>query len=176
VTFLETTRLLFRSHEAQDEANFVKMQTDPEVRRYVGGQAWSREKAVQRFRTAYLNKPSKVYGLWATILKTEGTYIGCCGLHAPSNAKGRKSAKLGYYLARPYWRRGLATEACNAFIDAAFSRLNLNGLFADVQEGHQVSERILQKLGFALVNREELPGRTIHVYHLPREEWGKRTT
>ncbi len=34
--FLETERLLFRSHEAEDEADFVQMQSDPEVRRYCG--------------------------------------------------------------------------------------------------------------------------------------------
>jgi hypothetical protein len=32
--FLETERLLFRTHEAKDEADFVDMHTDSEVRRY----------------------------------------------------------------------------------------------------------------------------------------------
>jgi hypothetical protein len=38
--FLETERLLFRTHEAKDEADFVGMHTDAAVRRYVGGQPW----------------------------------------------------------------------------------------------------------------------------------------
>jgi len=41
VIFFETTRLLFRSHEVRDEEEFIRMHTDPEVRRYVGGQAHS---------------------------------------------------------------------------------------------------------------------------------------
>lgn len=41
VIFFETTRLLFRSHEVRDEEEFIPMHTDPEVRRYVGGQAHS---------------------------------------------------------------------------------------------------------------------------------------
>jgi hypothetical protein len=52
--FLETNRLLFRTHEPQDEADFIRMHTDPEVRRYVGGSAWPVEKAVARFRGSYL--------------------------------------------------------------------------------------------------------------------------
>ena len=40
VIFFETTRLLFRSHEGRDEEEFIRMHTNPEVRRYVGGQAW----------------------------------------------------------------------------------------------------------------------------------------
>ena len=80
--FLETERLLFRTHDAGDEADFVGMQTDPEVRRYVGGQAWPLEKALHRFRNEYLGQPTETYGLWAAVLKEEARYIGCCGLRA----------------------------------------------------------------------------------------------
>ena len=140
------------------------MQTDPEVRRYVGGAAWSPERARQRFRDEYLGKPSKLYGLWATILKEENAYIGFCGLRFRANSKGGKAANLAYYLARPYWRRGLATEASSALIDVAFSRLNLVHLFADVEKGNDASEHILQKLGFVQVGQEEIPGRVFHIY------------
>ncbi len=163
--FLETERLLFRTHEVRDEADFVGMHTDAEVRRYVGGQAWSLEKAQHRFRNEYLGKPTETYGLWATILKEEGRYIGCCGLR-----RDRKVAHLGYYIAQPYWRRGFATEAAKALIDVAFTRLRLMRLLADVDEGNAASRHILQKLGFEYVSREEIPtsGRTILLYELCR--------
>ena len=168
MTFLETPRLLFRSHQAEDQEELVKMQTDPEVRRFVGGSAWPREKAVYRFQNRYLGKPSKDYGLWATVLKVESRYIGYCGLHQTAEASGQGSVRLGYYIARPYWNRGLATEAAAAFIDVAFSQLHLSEVFADVEKGHDASRHILQKLGFALVGREELPGRILDIYRLAR--------
>ncbi len=162
--FLETERLLFRTHEAQYEADFVAMHTDPEVRRYVGGQGWPLEKAQRRFRNEYLGRPTEAYGLWATILKEEGRYIGCCGLRA---AQGR-AAHLGYYFARTYWGRGFASEASKAFIDVAFTRLRLLRLLADVGEGNVASEHILRKFGFKYVSREEIPssGRIILRYEL----------
>ncbi|HWY49050.1 MAG TPA: GNAT family N-acetyltransferase, partial [Bryobacteraceae bacterium] len=138
------------------------------VRRYVGGKPWPHEKAVHRFRNEYVGRPSKTYGLWATILKSESKYIGYCGLHRISNAKGKESVRLGYYIARPYWRRGFATEASKAFLDVAFSQLHLTEVFADVEKGHDVSEHILQKLGFTFVDQEELPGRILHIYRLTR--------
>ncbi len=165
--FLETNRLLFRTHEPQDEADFIRMHTDPEVRRYVGGKAWPVEKAVARFRGNYLGNPSETYGLWATILKEEGRFIGSCGLSARESDVG--AARLGYYLARPYWRRGLATEACRGFVDVAFLRLGLERLLATVEQGNEASERILRKLGFSQVDREEIPGRVLHLYELSRE-------
>jgi ribosomal-protein-alanine N-acetyltransferase len=175
MTLLETERLLFRSHETQDEADFVAMHTDPEVRRYVGGQAWPLEKAQSRFRKEYLGRPTDTYGLWATILKEEGKYIGSCGLRA---AEVEREAHLGFYLARPYWRRGFASEASRAFIEAAFTRLRLIRLFADVEKGNAASEHILQKFGFKYVTREEIPssGRIILVYELERPDWENKST
>jgi [ribosomal protein S5]-alanine N-acetyltransferase len=171
--FLETERLLFRSHEARDEADFVSMHTDAAVRRYVGGQAWPVEKAQVRFREQYLGRPAETYGLWATIFKAEGKYIGCCGLRSPGNEMG---ASLGYYLARAYWKRGLATEASRAFIDVAFARLGLDRVEADVENGNAASERILQKFGFRYMRREEIQGsgRVINFYELTRDEWQRR--
>jgi ribosomal-protein-alanine N-acetyltransferase len=170
--FLETNRLLFRSHEAEDEADFVEMQIDPEVRRYVGGQGrgWSLEKAQHRFRNEYLGRPTETYGLWATILKKEGKYIGCCGLRPVHDGTG---AHLGYYFAQPYWRRGFASEASKAFIDLAFTRLDLLRLVGDVEEGNVASEHILRKFGFTYLSREEIPGngRIILTYELLRTEW-----
>jgi ribosomal-protein-alanine N-acetyltransferase len=172
--FLESERLLFRSHEAGDEADFVSMHTDAEVRRYVGGQAWAVEKARSRFREQYLGQPMETYGLWATVFKEEGKYIGSCGLRAPGNRMG---ASLGYYLARPYWGRGLASEASRAFIDVAFTWLGLSFVEADAEEGNAASEHILRNCGFKYVRRETIPGRgrIINLYELARSEWlGRR--
>jgi ribosomal-protein-alanine N-acetyltransferase len=165
VIFFETTRLLFRSHQALDKKEFIQMHTDPEVRRYVGGQAWSLEKARHRFRSQYLGKPLRTYGLWATVLKEEQKYIGCCGLRA---AQKEKAAHLAYYLARPYWGKGIASEAGTAFIDLAFTRLRLSRLLADVDEGNAVSRHILEKFGFNVVGRGEIAasGRVILLYEL----------
>lgn len=137
----------------------------------VGGQAWPLEKAQHRFRNEYLGRPTETYGLWATILKAEEKYIGCCGLRG---AKDGLEVYLGYFLAQPYWGRGFASEASKAFINVAFNRLGLRRLFADVEQGHAVSEHILRKFGFAFVGREEIPnsGRVILLYELSRTERG----
>ncbi len=148
--FLETERLLFRSHEPQDEPAFIAMHTDPEVRRYVGGQPWPLEKTQTRFRNEYLGKPDDTYGLWATILKEEGNYIGSCGLRAGDHPT---EAHLGFYLAQPYWRRGFASEASNA-----------------------ASEHILQKFGFKYSSQEVIPatGRILHFYELTKSDSEKK--
>ncbi|HZZ64874.1 MAG TPA: GNAT family N-acetyltransferase, partial [Candidatus Baltobacteraceae bacterium] len=124
---METLRLNFRTHQPEDEAQFVRMHTDLNVRRYVGGRAWSVQEATERFRQAYLGKPKRTYGLWAAELKSDGRYIGACGLIG-----SQRHASLAYYIAPQYWSRGLATEAAKAFVEVGFHRLQLAHIFADV--------------------------------------------
>ncbi len=94
-------------------------------------------------------------------------------LRSAGNGMG---ASLGYYLARPYWGRGLASEASRAFIETAFTQLGLDRVQADVENGHSAFERILQKFGFKYVRHEEIPGRgrLIDFYELTRTEWQRR--
>ncbi|HEX8806382.1 MAG TPA: GNAT family N-acetyltransferase [Candidatus Aquilonibacter sp.] len=163
VELFRTKRLAFRTHEARDEAPFVAMHTDDEVRRFAGGAAWSPAKARERFLTQYLGKPSELYGLWAAVLIESGKYIGMCGI---TQAEG--DAHLAYYLARQYWRKGLATEAAQAFVALAKDRLALDELYADVETGHAASEHILRKLGFTWIGHTfiEASGRDISRYRL----------
>ena len=159
---LRTERLLFRAHETGDEAAFIAMHSDPDVRKYVGGAAWPVEKAATRFREQYLGKPEKTYGLWATVLVADGSYVGMCGLSGSST-----DARLAYYIAKPHWGRGLATEAARAFVDFGFRTLELPRIRADADRGNVASERILRRLRFDHIDDEALPtGRVISHYAL----------
>jgi RimJ/RimL family protein N-acetyltransferase len=174
--FLETERLLFRSHEAGDEADFVAMQTDLEVRRWVGGRAWSTEEAVRRFRRSFRGRPRELNRLCATVLKSEGRYIGYCGLRWRRGRGGAPPNKgeLAYYLARPYWGRGLATEAGAAFLELGFETLGLKRVQASYEVGNEASKRVLDKLGFRYVSEKTIPPRHFHTCEITKAEWEER--
>lgn len=69
---------------------------------------------------------------------------GACGLgRRPSG-----SVELGYWIARPFWGRGFATEACSALVDIART-LGLPSLEGSHFLDNRASARVLEKLGFA---------------------------
>jgi RimJ/RimL family protein N-acetyltransferase len=154
---LETGRLLFRDHEAADLDAFCAMEADPEVRRYVGGTPRTREAAEAKFRSTYLPPIRGRMGMWATVYKPEACYIGYCGVYPHFGSQGAIAGEgtLGYYLARPYWGRGLATEAARAFVTFAFDELRLTRIVTAIDARHEVSRHILErKLGFRIVRHE----------------------
>ena len=54
---------------------------------------------------------------------------------------------MGYWIARPYWGRGYATEACVALIDIARA-LGITSLEGSHFLDNPASARVLEKLGF----------------------------
>src|SRR2546430_8611240 len=72
--------------------------------------------------------------------------VGSCGLaRRPSGA-----VEMGYWIARPFWGRGFATEACAALIGIA-KTLGLGQLEGSHFLDNPASARVLEKLGFAPV-------------------------
>jgi len=76
-----------------------------------------------------------------------GSLIGGCGFDAL--LPGHK-AELGYWLAKPFWGRGLMTQTVRAVCDFARSEWKLVRITARVFDFNTASARVLEKCGFEL--------------------------
>jgi ribosomal-protein-alanine N-acetyltransferase len=70
--------------------------------------------------------------------------IGCTGLAAGDAPHVRE---FGYWLAEPFWGRGLVTEAAAAVVRLAFTLPGVERLQAKVIVGNPASGRVLEKCG-----------------------------
>ena len=55
---------------------------------------------------------------------------------------------VGYWIGRPYWGTGYATEATQAIVDFAFDRLGVDAVAATTRVTNGASRRVLEKCGF----------------------------
>ena len=55
---------------------------------------------------------------------------------------------VGYWIGRPFWGKGYATEAVQAMIDLAFARLGVDAVAATTRVTNGSSRRVLEKCGF----------------------------
>ncbi len=79
----------------------------------------------------------------------ENELIGAIGLQLQDDIN-RFSAEVGYWLAEPFWGKGVAAKALIAMTDYAFKHFEFNRLFAGVFEGNDASAKVLQKAGYKL--------------------------
>ena len=61
---------------------------------------------------------------------------------------GREETELRFWIARPYWGLGFATEAGRAAVSIARDTLRLPFLRARIEDGGFAAGRVLRKLGF----------------------------
>ena len=59
-----------------------------------------------------------------------------------------RSAEIGYWIGKPYWGQGFATEAAQALVDYAFGPLGMKRLTCGHFIDNPASARIIAKLGF----------------------------
>jgi RimJ/RimL family protein N-acetyltransferase len=82
----------------------------------------------------------------------EGQAVGGVGVE-PFGDVQRLTGEIGYWLAEPFWGRGLATTAVKTWSAYAFEQFGLERLQATVFEGNAASARVLEKCGYLLEGR-----------------------
>jgi len=65
----------------------------------------------------------------------------------------RYSAEVGYWLAEPFWGKGITTKALIAFTKYTFGQFDLERLFAGVFDGNDFSVKVLENTGYKIEGR-----------------------
>lgn len=154
-TILETPRLLLRRLTMSDLDALFALYRDPEVRRYFPGGTLSREQTEDELKwiiDVYYGQHG--FGLWATIHKQTGVFIGRCGL-LPWTIEGRSEVEVAYLLAKAYWGQGLATEAAQAILGYGFERLPVERLICLIDLGNRALVKVATKIGMTYENKVE---------------------
>src|SRR6185436_1972750 len=79
---------------------------------------------------------------------------GGIGIHLQSDVF-RKNAELGYWLAEPFWGKGIITNAVKQVTEFAFKTYDITRVFARPFGSNLGSQKVLQKAGFVLEARFE---------------------
>jgi len=65
----------------------------------------------------------------------------------------RYSAEVGYWLAEPFWGKGIVSKAVMAFTRFAFEQFELQRIFAGVFDGNTASVKVLENAGYTFEGR-----------------------
>jgi RimJ/RimL family protein N-acetyltransferase len=155
---LETKRLILRRLVMDDLNDLFALYRDPEIRQYFPEGVLSLEETKEElewFLNGHPQHPN--LGLWATIHKETGKFIGRCGL-LPWTIDGQNEVEVAYTIARNYWGQGLATEAAQAILNYGFEKLGFSRLICLIDEKNIASQRVATKIGMAFekVGRDEI--------------------
>jgi ribosomal-protein-alanine N-acetyltransferase len=169
---VETTRLLLRPLVAGDLDDLADLYADPEVRRHFPNGTLDRDETLEELEWfAHGDNPGyPEHGLWATIEKDTGAFVGRCGL-LRWEIDGREETEIAYMLARRHWRRGLGGEVAGALVRHGFEQLGSRRLIALVHPDNAASMRVAEGAGLTferMVAFEDGPAKLYGIRRLER--------
>jgi len=169
---LETERLILDTWQSSDWTAFQPIATDAEVMRYItGGVPWSEEEIrsfVERQIELYRTRG---FCRWKLIEKAGGNMIGFCGV---GFWRAGPDPEIGWWLARAYWERGLASEAARPALRDAFERVGLERIISVAMIENRASRRIMEKLGLEFECEFESEGFRLVRYVMDRARYDAR--
>jgi RimJ/RimL family protein N-acetyltransferase len=164
----------------------VELDSDPEVMRYLSGQASTREE-VEAGHARRMAAAQKVDGLGFWVGLVDDEFVGWWTLqpaHGPDQPNDPDVADLGYRLLRRHWRRGLASEGARELVRYGFDNVGLDRIIAQTMTVNASSRTVMERIGLTYVRT--FPTSTTAPlegveegeveYEMTREQWEHRTT
>ena len=153
---LETTRLVLRRQVPADLDDLWALYCDPEITKYIPDAPRTREEAREELEWHMNGHPmNSELGLWATIHKESGNFIGRCGL-LPWTIEGQQEVEVAYTIARRFWGQGFGTEAAQAILHYGFEKQKLARLICLIDPDNIASQRVAEKIGMTFEKRVDL--------------------
>lgn len=152
---METERILLRPWRESDAETLFKYASDPEVGPRAG---WPPHKSVEESREI-IRTIFSAEGMWAVEWKETQEAIGCVGFLPASHSNlaiDDGHAEVGYWIARPFWGKGICTEALRMVIDYCFGEKGFSVLWGDYFPDNPASCKVMEKCGFVDTGREVL--------------------
>ena len=144
---METSRIILRPWRDSDAEVLFKWASDPDVGPRAG---WPPHKSVEEslevIRTIFHNDTT-----WASELKETGEPVGAMGFLSAedTNLPSRESEPMvGYWVCKPYWNKGICTEALRLMIDHVRKTTSVKSLIGSHFVDNPASGRVMEKCGF----------------------------
>lgn len=143
--FARTERLLLRPAWSEDAPALFAAIADEGIVRNLARAPWPYTLADAQAFVAGPQRAGEPAFLVFRVGAMPPALVGAVGLaRAPGGC-----VELGYWIARPFWGHGFATEAARAVVAIARDGLRIDKLVAGHFLDNPASARVLRKLGFA---------------------------
>lgn len=139
---LQTTHLTLSPCRPNDSADFIALERDPEVMRYLNGGHPVDHARIDPDATFLMPRGTEPH-VWTARRTANGAFVGWFCLWPEDAAM----AELGYRLRRQDWGQGLACEGATALVDWGFANAGYDRVVATTMTVNQASRRVMEKIG-----------------------------
>uniref|UniRef100_A0A3B0M345 N-acetyltransferase domain-containing protein n=1 Tax=Arsenophonus endosymbiont of Trialeurodes vaporariorum TaxID=235567 RepID=A0A3B0M345_9GAMM len=147
IIILKTPCLILREWREADRLPFYRLNSDSDVMRYFPHLLSKKQSDafIKSIRQKFIQQQG--WGLWALKLRAQKQFIGFVGLNIPAyDLPFMPCTEIGWRLAKPFWRQGLAYEAARSVLDFAFLQQEMPEIVSFTAKINRPSENLMKKL------------------------------
>ena len=174
---IETERLILRHWNEDDAEDLFRYAGDPDVGPIAG---WPAHQSIDESRDVIKNVFNSEEA-YAICLKDDGKAIGAIELKLKDRTDltdQDDEGELGFWLAKPFWGKGIMPEAVKEMLRHAFEDCGMQKVWCAYYDGNSKSKRVQEKCGFKYqwtTEGVDVPlmheKRTGHVNMMTKEDW-----
>jgi len=140
---LLTSRLILRKIQPGDMPSLLKYCNNKKIADQIINIPfpYTEEDGIFRMNFIFQGFKKNERFVFAIALSESGELIGEIGLHLD---KENNNAQFGYWIAEPFWGKGIATEATAAILSFGFRKLNLNKIYATHYPDNVASGKVMR--------------------------------
>ncbi|HPT20648.1 MAG TPA: GNAT family protein [Bacteroidales bacterium] len=141
---------ILRPWRQSDIESLVKYANNPDIAKNLTNafpHPYTQQSGEAYLETVCSQKPVRVFAIEA-----DGEAVGSIGVF-PQTDIHCQNAEMGYWLAEPFWGKGIMTSAIKQMVDYAFRTFDINRVYARPFGSNKASQRVLEKSGFKLEAR-----------------------
>lgn len=162
-------RIRFRPYIKADKERFTALMTDTAVMKHVGDGPLTKKGASDLWNKLLLEfYPAGLTTIWGLESREDDRYLGHGSIRP--RPEHPEEWEIGYILKQEEWGKGFATEAARALVGFGFEELDLDTVFATVDEDNDASIRVLTKAGLTFRRYDHDEQGRYSVYAIERTE------
>lgn len=167
-TIFKSGRLYARQFVAADLEDYVKLDSDKDVMRHLGGprDRAAIEKNLKEIIAYYERHPG--FGVWAVCKRRTNEFVGWVFL---KNLDQTEEKELGYRFLKSAWGVGYATEISKEALEYGFWDQELSRIVAITTPDNTRSLRVIEKLGFRYKRKARYHDTDVNFFALKHGEW-----
>lgn len=141
-----------RPWKISDLDNLLKYANNPKIAANLTDafpHPYTEERGKKFIEMATKDDPVRIFAI-----DVNGEAVGAIGIHPQADIY-RKNAELGYWLAEPFWGKGIMSQAVRQAVEKAFEQYDISRVFARPFGRNPASQKVLENAGFKLEARLE---------------------
>lgn len=148
--YIKTKRLILRDWQEDDLKAFVRMNQDPDVRRYFPSLSTPKE-SIHYAKEAQKSIEDRGFGLFAVERRDTNEFIGFTGIHVLEADDSLDfdflpCIEMGWRFAKKHWNQGFATEAARGVLKFVERQTDIKEVYAFTAIRNIPSINIMEKL------------------------------